>query len=244
MITSDQNRRREVKMLDKERSEFFALIEKIFRSRNLQTGDNLLLDLEKQTVSRCQQAISFSAVILSGPNGAGKDTVGKNLGLPKLPNVTTRGRRPDEIDGVDYIFMTEEEFQEALRAGQFLTHKKRHGKDWHGLLRDMFFQKIKSGEKFMMDKSPLSLLALLKELDPGTRNLFITCYILPPSFEEWLRRLTSRTAESEGEDVRGRIRDSLYNLKLVAENPSLYDVFIINDEIERATAVIKQLLTN
>ncbi|MEW6407996.1 MAG: hypothetical protein AB1465_04870 [Patescibacteria group bacterium] len=201
--------------------------------------DSLGSDKARQMLGKC------SFVVLSGFNGVGKDTIGKELarlGFPRLPNVTTRRRRNDEVEGVDYFFMTEEEFNHAREAGEFLTCKRRHGTDWHGFLRRPFVEKLAKGEGFHLDKSPISWLELLKCREIGEQN-FCAFYILPPSFDEWLRRLTLRTQRvGVGESVINRLEDSLANFKIVEDNLDLYDIFVVNDRIERVVWIIRGFL--
>ena len=156
-------------------------------------------------IGRCQY------IVLSGPNGVGKDTIGQklaNFGFPRLPNVTTRKRRPWEKEGIDYYFWTEKQFHTAKEKGEFLTYKKRHGTDWHGFLKKPFIKKLQKGEKFHLDKSPASWQTLL-QIPKVRKSSYIACYVLPPSYEEWIKRLTKRTAQTDKEKVATRIKDSL-----------------------------------
>jgi guanylate kinase len=185
---------------------------------------------------------SSSCVVLSGFNGVGKDTIGQKLveaGFPRLPNVTTRKPRPSEREGVDYFFFTEDRFHEAREAGEFITCMRRHGADWHGFLRKPFVDRLRKGEAFYLDKSPSSWKALL-EAPEIQGSSYTAVYILPPSFDEWLRRLLGRTRQTSGESVGDRLEDSLQNFQIVIDFPELYNAFVVNDDFSRAADVVLQ----
>lgn len=192
--------------------------------------------LEEHSMNCFQGKTSF--FVISGFNGIGKDTIGKLLvknGITKFPNVTTRPSRENEVNGQDYFFYSPEEFEAARAAGRFLSYKKRHQTDWHGLLRDPFLQIIDNGVKFYLDKSPLSWKEIyhLEEVKKGNP---VAAYILPPSFDEWYRRIVGRTKNDE--DILTRLKDSLENFEIVENHPDLYQVFAINDDLDRVLSVL------
>lgn len=177
-------------------------------------------------------------VFVSGGNGVGKDTVmrkslesGKAV---KALNTNTRAIRPDETDGVDSYFWTEEQFQAALSRNEFAWYDLEHHGHPQGLLRQELLDKA-HGDKTAYLDALVSTVRTLRQ-DKAVQNLkSVSVYVLPPSFEAWYQRLTTRSAASPDEDVVERMEGSLKQLENAVET---CDVYIVNDQIERAAGVL------
>lgn len=175
----------------------------------------------------------------SGANGVGKNTVLAKvitaLNATKLPYAYTRSRRADEIDGIDYYFWSDEQFDRALKNNEYIWYSLNHHGKKQGLLKKDLLDKLQSGKPFVLDARVLTTQYLVKNVSEVKSSNFVSFYILPPSFDEWYRRLVTRSSSSPSEDVVERINISLEELKKAG---SVCEVFIVNDVIERAVQEI------
>lgn len=138
-------------------------------------------------------------VIISGPSGAGKSTVVHELvrqcQLPLILSIsaTTRAPRPGEEDGVDYHFLTKEEFQRRREAGAFLEFKEVFGRgDWYGTLQSEVASGLGAGKWVILEIDVEGAMSVLAA-HPNAVTIFIHC----GSLEELERRLRQRNTESE-----------------------------------------------
>jgi len=138
-------------------------------------------------------------VIVSGPAGAGKSTVVRELmkqcdqPLAFSVSATTRAPRPGEVDGVDYHFLTKEEFQRRREAGAFLEFKEVFGRgDWYGTLQSEVASGLGAGKWVVLEIDVEGAMSVLAA-HPNAVTIFIHC----GSLEELERRLRQRNTESE-----------------------------------------------
>jgi len=178
-------------------------------------------------------------IVLSGPSGAGKDTVldrMKELNLPchYVMTLTTRPRRPGESNGVDYHFTSEAEFQEMIQQGELLEWAKVYG-HWYGVPKQQVKQALERGEDIVV-KVDVQGAATIKNLFPEAVLIFLT----PPSIEEQARRLQQRKSESTAElELRTKaIQEEMKYLPL-------FDYVVVNlqGEIDSAISQIKEIIT-
>jgi guanylate kinase len=168
-------------------------------------------------------------LVITGTSGAGKGTLVQEL-LKRVPEValavsaTTRKRRPGEIDGVHYWFISDEEFDQRLAEDDFLEYYafpwgQRSGTLWSELdrIRDQ-------GKAPLLELEPNGALAV-KGRVPDTVLFFIHA----PDFEELERRLRERATESAGE-----IEERLALSRRQLDQAEQCDYLIVNDEIDRA----------
>ena len=135
-------------------------------------------------------------VVPTGPSGAGKDTLLahlKSLGRPYYVsvNATTRDRRPGEADGVDYYFVSNEEFQRMLDEGELLEHALVYGQH-KGVPKAPVREALASGRDVLM-RTDIQGARTIKRLIPGA----ITIFVAPPSDEELRRRVQERGGDSD-----------------------------------------------
>lgn len=178
-------------------------------------------------------------IILSGPSGAGKSTVVRklletcDLPLELSVSVTTRTRRPNEVDGRDYRFVNREEF-DALRAeGKFLEYKEVFGRgDWYGTLRDPVFKSMEDGKWVILEIDVQGALAVMESCpDP------LSFFVHPGSQEELEARLQNRGTDDPAA-VKRRLEVAADEMTLL----NYYKYEIINRDVELAVAEICQHL--
>ena len=179
-------------------------------------------------------------IIISGPSGAGKSTVvGRLLEECDLPltlsvSATTRQPRPGEVDGKDYFFMSDEEFQRRRKAGELLECKEVFGLGcWYGTLRDQVATGLAEGRWVILEIDVQGALAVLeqKEFDP------ITVFIHPGGMQELEDRLRSRKTESE-EAIGARLETAASEMRYKHR----YRYEVINGSVDTAVAEICQIL--
>jgi guanylate kinase len=166
--------------------------------------------------------------IISGPSGAGKGTLVKEL-LRRVPDMwvsvsaTTRVPRPGEKDGLDYFFLTAPEFEARVRHGEFLEHASVHG-NRYGTLRAPVERRIIRGMDVVLEIDPQGAAQVRKQMD-CSRLIFVKA----PSTEELEKRIRYRGAENE-DQVRTRLKTAERELAV----EGMYDFVVINDDVLRA----------
>lgn len=167
--------------------------------------------------------------IVSGPSGAGKGTLVKEL-VQRVPDVwvsvsvTTRSPRPGEVEGRHYFFVSDEEFDAMRAQGGLLEWAEVHG-NRYGTPRAAVESMVDRGNQVILEIDPQGAFQI-RDLLPDARLVFIK----PPSKEELKRRLTMRGSETE-EQVATRMCTAERELELVGK----YDHVVINDDVQRAT---------
>ena len=134
-------------------------------------------------------------VVISGPSGVGKDAVLAKLREehPELyfaVTATTRTKRPGEVEGVDYFFITQPRFQQLLADGEFLEHAEVYGR-YYGVPKEPLREALSDGRDAIV-KVDVQGAATIRRLVPDAFLIFIA----PPSLEELERRLTTRKTET------------------------------------------------
>jgi guanylate kinase len=169
--------------------------------------------------------------ILSGPSGAGKDSVIRELrqhhsDLHYAVTATTRGMRPGEVDGCSYVFMDTATYNARIDAGELLAPANVHG-NWYGAPLDPIRDALSSGQDVLL-KIDVQGAMQVKRLLPQAVYIFLTA----PSFDDLVDRLRYRHTES-GEELARRIQDAKFE---VAQMPQ-YDYCVINRLHGLSTAV-------
>jgi guanylate kinase len=169
--------------------------------------------------------------VITGTSGEGKSTLARLI-LERLPELelavsaTTRARRPGEVDGRDYWFITPEEFDRRLAAGAFLEHVEWPWGDHRkaGTLWSEIDRIAGTGHPVLLELETTGALHV-KERLPGAVTIFITA----PSADELERRLRTRGTESEGE-IEERLATAQEQWKL----KDRFDHVVVNDDLDRA----------
>ncbi|MBQ3437649.1 MAG: guanylate kinase [Fusobacterium sp.] len=165
--------------------------------------------------------------VVSGPSGAGKSTVCKEvrkiLGINLSISATSRAPREGEKNGVDYYFLTTQEFEKKIEAGEFLEYAKVHN-NYYGTLKSEVENRLRNGEKIILEIDVQGGLQV-KEKFPEAQLIFFKT----STKEELERRLRGRNTDSE-ETIALRLKNSLKEL----EYEEKYETTIINREISQA----------
>lgn len=174
--------------------------------------------------------------IVSGPSGVGKDSVLVELhriytGAKRCVTTTTRLPRNGEIDGVDYTFISVEEFRKRIAEDGFLEYAEVHG-NLYGTPRQWVEEALEKGADVILKIDVQGGLAVKQKM-PDALMIFIT----PPSIEELERRLRSRSTESE-EQIIKRLENAQHELEQIPQ----YNYIVENDSLYKAAEDIKAIL--
>ena len=180
-------------------------------------------------------------LIISGPSGAGKSTVLRILlDICPLPldlsiSATTRPPRPTEVDGVDYHFLTADEFDTKLSNGEFLEHKEVFGRGhYYGTLRETVTTGLNTGRYVILEIDVAGAMSGLDHIPNA-----ITIFIHPGTQQELENRLRGRETDSEESIIR-RLEVAKSEMGLMDR----YQHIIVNEQPETAAETICQILKN
>lgn len=180
-------------------------------------------------------------VILSGVSGAGKDTIKKELikrmdNVVSLPSYTSRNPRPGEEEGVQYHFITKQEFEEKIKNNEFYEYDLHH-ENYYGTSKKLMNEKISSGKIIVKDIEVNGTENLIKTLKNETKLVTI---FLRVEREELRRRLIQR-GDNLTED---QIELRLGRLEYEETKIHLYDYMIKNDDFEKTVQLIMTIIEN
>lgn len=174
-------------------------------------------------------------VVLSGPAGAGKTTVAERLcqelGLRRSVSMTTRPPRANEVDGRDYFFVAEDEFQRRLAQGEFLEHARVHG-HLYGTPRAPIEEALEAGESRVLVIDVQGAMQVRERL-PAALLIFLDA----PDDAVLGRRLAGRRTETSAE----RERRLAIAVAERAFKPR-YDYCVTNDDLDRTVAELRRLI--
>ena len=176
-------------------------------------------------------------IVVSGPSGVGKGTVCQKL-IKKLNawysiSATTREIRDGEQDGVNYYFLTKEEFEKKISEGNFLEYALYNG-NYYGTPKEKILEKINSGVD-VFSEIEVQGAKNIKKMFPDA----LLIYILPPSMEELRRRLEGRGTNSK-DDIDNRIAIAYKEF----EEINNYDYIVANNDIDETVEVIKEIIAS
>lgn len=174
-------------------------------------------------------------IVISGPSGVGKGTICnqviKEINVEYSVSTTTRKPREGEVDGINYFFVSKEEFIKGIDNDKFLEYN---------IYNDNYYG---TSKKFVMDKLKEDKNIFLEIDVNGARNIknifneAILIYIAPPSIDDLKKRLLDRGTESE-EVINRRLAIAAKELKQI----DFYDYVVINDNADRATEEVINIL--
>lgn len=181
--------------------------------------------------------IKGNLFVISGPSGSGKDTVLtqilKDMGSEAFLSVsmTTREMREGEEEGVDYYFVSKEEFEENIKNDRMLEYAK-YGKNYYGTPAGPIEKLLEEGKTVFLNIEVQGG-ANVRRLMPFAVEIFL----MPPSMEEVERRLRFRGTETE-EAIRTRLSIAKEEIKKAAD----YDYIVVNDVLDEAISDIMSII--
>ena len=181
-------------------------------------------------------------IVLSGPSGAGKSSILSKVmkhreNLRFSVSCTTRSPRPGEEHGKAYYFLTKEDFESKIAAGEFLEHACVHG-NYYGTLKSEVTDRLLKNQDVVLDIDVQGAM-ILKKLcaeDPLLSRCAEFVFLSPPSMEVLEQRLRGRGTETEEVILR-----RLANAKGEIEKLDEYSYLIINDDLDRAVAAFQAM---
>ena len=177
-------------------------------------------------------------LVVSSPSGAGKTTLTRNL-LEQEENVslsisvTTRERRPSEIDGSHYHFVSKRRFEGMREAGELLEWAEVHG-NYYGTPREPVEAALSAGRDMLFDIDWQGTQQIYQKM----RSDVVSVFVLPPSASELKTRL-ERRAEDSGDVIVRRLRNAAEEIPHWNE----YDYVLVNRDLDKSFARLRAILT-
>lgn len=188
-------------------------------------------------MSIIKQKEKGTLVVISGPSGAGKDTIINEVIKKEKINawvsisMTSRPLRGNEVDGKDYFFVTKEEFEDNIKKGNFLEYAK-YNDNYYGTPKNKIEDYLNKGIDVILNieiQGALQIKELIKDA------LFI--FIMPPSMEELKRRLINRGTDSS-EKILLRFKTAYQEINDVTK----YNYVVVNDDLDKAVDKVEAIL--
>ena len=169
-------------------------------------------------------------IIFSAPSGAGKSTLvhyllKRGLGLEFSVSATSRACRGTEKNGIDYYFLTPDEFRQKIDNQEFIEYEEVYKDCYYGTLRSEIERITSQGKHVIFDVDVKGGLSLKKKFGDDALALFIA----PPSIQELLKRLNHRGTDSP-EMIEKRIAKADYEMSFASQ----FDIIVVNDILEKA----------
>ena len=180
-------------------------------------------------------------IIVSAPSGSGKSTIVNwlmqehpELNLYFSISCTSRAPRGTEQNGVEYFFISPEEFKEKIARGEFLEYEEVYEDRFYGTLKEQVESQRMNGENVVFDVDVKGGCSIKQYYGDEALSLFIQ----PPSIEELKRRLVNRGTDSL-EDIEKRLSKASYELTFAEK----FDKILINDDLEIAKAKALEIVS-
>lgn len=179
-------------------------------------------------------------IIISAPSGTGKSTIiNKLMAMPDLDlkfsvSATNRAPREGEKDGINYYFLTTEEFTRKIKENAFIEYEEVYAGRYYGTLKSEVSRILNDGHNLILDidvKGGVNV----KKLYPDAAAIFI----LPPSIDTLRQRLINRGTDDE-ETINQRVAKAEYELSFASK----YDYSVVNDDLEKAVKETKTIIRN
>lgn len=192
-----------------------------------------------EIINRLKKVRKGAMFIIEAPSGTGKGTVIKELlkndaNIKFSVSVTTRKPRPGEVDGVDYYFVTDEQYNEFLAQDAFYEYVDSQYGSRYGTLRSEVDSFINVGQDVMFDMD----WAGARQMRKKAANDVVTIYLLPPSIKELRRRLENRGTDSK-EVIEQRMGIILDKMSHWDE----FDYVIVNVDLQETVTKIQKIIS-
>ena len=175
---------------------------------------------------------SGKLLIFSAPSGSGKSTIinwlmqeHPELNMRFSISCTSRAPRGQEQNGVEYFFLTPEEFREKIQNDEFVEYEEVYQDRYYGTLKSQVDKQLAAGENVVFDVDVHGAMNIKKAYGDRALSLFIQ----PPSVEELRRRLNGRGTDAP-EEIEQRIARAEYELTFAEK----FDTVVVNDDLETA----------
>ena len=179
--------------------------------------------------------------VLSAPSGAGKTTLCSALrhkpDFVYAVSCTTRGPRAGEIEGEDYHFLSDEEFERRVAADEFLEYAEVHGFKY-GTLKDSVTENLRKGIDVLLDIDTKGAATIRSCGDPFILGALADVFVMPPNLEELRRRLTKRGTETD-EQIATRLKNAAAEMERWREYKYTLISGSMEEDIEKFRAVMR-----
>ena len=170
-------------------------------------------------------------IIFSAPSGSGKSTIinallKQNLGMEFSISATSRAPRGSEQNGVEYYFLTADEFRSRIAKGDFVEYEEVYKDRFYGTLKSEIERIDSKGHATVFDVDVKGGLTIKKQYGDAA----LTIFIMPPSIEELRRRLEGRGTDAP-DVIDERVRKAEYEISFASE----FDKIVVNDNLQKAT---------
>ena len=178
-----------------------------------------------------------SLIVISGPTCAGKGTICREL-LSRNNNIwrsisyTSRPMRGNEVNGVDYYFVTKEEFEEKINNGEMLEYAQVHYNDYYGTPKSHINEKIDQGIDVILE---IDIQGAIQIKEKVSEAIFI--FILAPSMEEIRNRLIKRGFENN-EQMIERFKTAYREINELTK----YNYVVVNDDLDEAVKKVESII--
>ncbi|AOY77375.1 guanylate kinase [Clostridium formicaceticum] len=176
-------------------------------------------------------------IVVSGPSGAGKGTICKNLlksnkQIKISVSATTRDPRKGEVEGENYYFISKEQFEDMIKQDALLEYASVYD-NYYGTPKKYVLENLENGNDVLLE---IDIAGALQVKEKFADGVFI--FILPPSLEELKKRIVTRGTESQ-KDIEKRYGCAIEEIEQVIK----YDYAIFNDDLQRATKDVEAIIT-
>lgn len=176
-------------------------------------------------------------IIVSGPSGAGKGTICKELinrddSIVVSVSATTRKPRNGELDGSSYHFLDRAHFESLIKEDGFLEHACVYD-NYYGTPKNFVVEQITTGKNVLLEIDIQGALQVKKKYPEG-----IFVFVLPPSMQTLKERIVGRGSETP-ESLEKRLSSAYSEIELIKN----YDYFIVNDTVSHATDILQAIIT-
>lgn len=176
-------------------------------------------------------------IVVSGPSGAGKDTICNKVVSDMKDTIisismTSRTPRPKEVDGIDYYFITKEEFEERIKNDEFLEYAIVHNNQYYGTPKVKLEENLSNGKNVIL---VIDIQGALEIKEKVKEALFI--FIMPPSMEELKDRLIKRNTETK-DKILERFKTAYKEINEFKK----YNYVVVNDRVEKAVEKVKSII--
>ncbi|MBQ4917489.1 MAG: guanylate kinase [Muribaculaceae bacterium] len=180
-------------------------------------------------------------IIISAPSGCGKSTIigeiikNEGLNLAFSISATTRAPRGEEIDGVNYYFLSEDEFKQAIANDELVEYEEVYPGRYYGTLKKEIARICESGKNVILDIDVKGGINVKKKYGAEALSIFI----MPPSVEVLRERLISRATDT-AEAIAERVGKAEYEISFAGE----FDCRVVNDKLDVAVKETEQIITD